>query len=78
MMGGLQLQSTLTCPLCARAETLAMPLDACVVAHVCVGCGERLTPRKGYCCVFCSYGDVPCPPVQMARDCCGGPMDEGG
>ncbi|MBM3553574.1 MAG: hypothetical protein FJX45_17940 [Alphaproteobacteria bacterium] len=78
MMGEAQRQSTLTCPHCARAETLKMPLDACVVAHVCVSCGARLTPRKGDCCVFCSYGDVPCPPVQGSADCCGGPMDEGG
>lgn len=74
-MGDLQLQSTLACPHCARAETLDMPQDACVVVHVCVSCGARLTPKTGNCCVFCSYGDVPCPPVQKDGDCCGRPMD---
>ncbi|HEY7997903.1 MAG TPA: GDCCVxC domain-containing (seleno)protein, partial [Pseudolabrys sp.] len=28
------------------------------------GCGERLKPKPGDCCVFCSYGSVPCPPMQ--------------
>jgi hypothetical protein len=26
-----------------------------------------LKPKSGDCCVFCSYGDVPCPPIQEAR-----------
>ena len=68
----MQLHSTLTCPRCAFAETLTMPTDACVVVHVCAKCGVRLTPNSGDCCVFCSFGDVPCPPVQAeGRGCCG-------
>ncbi|HEX6268144.1 MAG TPA: GDCCVxC domain-containing (seleno)protein [Burkholderiales bacterium] len=31
----------------------------------------RLAPRAGDCCVFCSYGDVPCPPIQERGRCCG-------
>ncbi len=27
-----------------------------------------LRPLKGDCCVFCSYGDVPCPPIQEGRE----------
>ena len=38
---------------------------------LCAGCGALLTPKAGHCCVFCSYGSVPCPPVQDARACCG-------
>jgi hypothetical protein len=26
-----------------------------------------LRPKQGDCCVFCSYGTVPCPPVQEAK-----------
>lgn len=71
----MQLQSTLTCPHCGCAETLTMPVDACVVVYDCPACGARLTPKDGDCCVFCSYGDVPCPPVQEAsggreKRCC--------
>ncbi|MGH2373228.1 MAG: GDCCVxC domain-containing (seleno)protein [Candidatus Methylomirabilaceae bacterium] len=26
-----------------------------------------LRPKSGDCCVFCSFGDVPCPPQQQRR-----------
>ena len=45
-----------------------MPVDACAFFYECTGCGERLRPKPGDCCVFCSYGDVPCPPVQEALE----------
>jgi hypothetical protein len=48
-----------------------MPTDACVFFHSCAGCGVMLRPNAGDCCVFCSYGSVPCPPVQVrGGDCC--------
>jgi hypothetical protein len=51
-----------------------MPTDACQFFHACAGCGVLLRPERGDCCVFCSYGSVPCPPVQLAGlgsgDCC--------
>src|SRR4030088_3310825 len=65
----LQLESTLTCPRCAHQATEMMPTDACQFFYDCKGCGERLKPRPGDCCVFCSYGSVPCPPMQ-AGNCC--------
>ncbi|MGF1644295.1 MAG: GDCCVxC domain-containing (seleno)protein [Thiotrichales bacterium] len=68
------LQATVTCPDCGRATTATMPGDACQWYFECPGCGTLLTPRLGDCCVFCSYGDVPCPPIQLARasdNCCG-------
>ncbi|MGJ0505787.1 MAG: GDCCVxC domain-containing (seleno)protein [Methylocystis sp.] len=64
----MQFAATLTCPHCGHAEALAMPRDACVIAYDCPRCGARLAPKPGDCCVFCSYADVPCPPVQA---CCG-------
>nr|CCA81611.1 conserved hypothetical protein [blood disease bacterium R229] len=36
----------------------------------CPGCHALLRPRPGDCCVFCSYGSVPCPPVQLRRTGC--------
>ena len=59
-----QLQSTLTCPHCGHQATETMPTDACVAFYYCKGCGETLKPLPGSCCVFCSYGPVPCPPIQ--------------
>jgi hypothetical protein len=42
-----------------------MPTDACLYFYDCPGCGVLLQPKRGDCCVFCSYGSVPCPPVQQ-------------
>jgi hypothetical protein len=61
-----QLQSTLTCPHCAHQALETMPADACQFFYKCTGCGELLKPLEGDCCVFCSYGYVPCPPIQEA------------
>jgi hypothetical protein len=61
------LVSTLTCPECGKAETETMPTDACRYFYDCRHCGAVLKPLQGDCCVFCSYGDVPCPPIQEAR-----------
>jgi hypothetical protein len=64
------LQSTLTCPSCELRSSETMPTDACLFFWSCPGCGARLKPKAGDCCVFCSYGSVPCPPVQSARGGC--------
>jgi mercuric transport protein len=61
------LQSTITCPHCAVAKTEIMPTDACQFFYGCTGCGTKLKPKSGDCCVFCSYGSVPCPPIQAVR-----------
>lgn len=62
------LDSTLTCPHCGFAERLTMPTDACLFFHECSGCRTLLRPKPGDCCVFCSYGDVKCPPRQGPHD----------
>ena len=66
----MQLESTLTCPSCGHKAVELMPTDACQFFYVCKGCGTKLKPLPGDCCVFCSYGSVPCPPKQSG-DCCG-------
>ncbi|MHB8267220.1 GDCCVxC domain-containing (seleno)protein [Bradyrhizobium sp.] len=60
----MQLESTLTCPACQHQAVETMPTDACQFFYDCRGCGTRLKPRPGDCCVFCSFGSVPCPPIQ--------------
>lgn len=60
-------QSVLTCPSCGFAKTETMPTDACLIVYACAGCGAELRAREGDCCVFCSFGSVPCPPVQAMR-----------
>lgn len=61
------LESILTCPLCGHVKTETMPTDACQWFYECEGCHALLKPKPGDCCVFCSYGSVKCPPVQMQR-----------
>ena len=60
-------QSRLTCPLCGHQETETMPTDACQFFYDCRGCKTVLRPNKGDCCVYCSFGTVPCPPIQEAQ-----------
>ena len=47
-----------------------MPIGACQWFYDCKGCGAVLRPKVGDCCVFCSYGDAKCPPMQNGADCC--------
>jgi hypothetical protein len=69
-VGGVALETILHCPECGHAAAETMPTDACVFFYDCARCGARLRPRPGDCCVFCSYGSVPCPPVQLAACGC--------
>ncbi len=65
------LESTITCPECGHQETETMPTDSCQFFYECKNCNEMLRPNNGDCCVFCSYGDVKCPPIQKGdNECC--------
>ena len=66
----IELKSRLTCPHCGHAEVEVMPTDACQWFYDCNGCGVLLKPQPGDCCVYCSYGTVPCPPKQSGDSCC--------
>ncbi len=63
----------LTCPKCGQVSVETMPTNACIYFYDCAGCGATLRPKTGDCCVFCSYGSVPCPPMQTAQRCCAVP-----
>ena len=63
-VAAVQLESVITCPVCGHQALEQMPTDACQFFYVCEGCGERLRPAPGDCCVFCSFGDTRCPPKQ--------------
>ena len=78
------LESVITCPHCGTAKSEIMPTDACRYLYDCTGCGTRLWAKAGDCCVFCSYGTAPCPPIQVMRadetaaSCCTGTIDSRG
>jgi len=64
----MKLVSTLRCPECGGVSVETMPTDACQYFYDCRHCAAVLKPHRGDCCVYCSYGDVPCPPIQEARE----------
>ena len=65
------LQSVITCSHCGRRTEETMPTNACLFFYDCPACHAILKPHPGDCCVFCSYGSVPCPPIQIGMQCCG-------
>jgi hypothetical protein len=65
-----ELKSTITCPNCGHKKTEMMPTNACEFFYECENCKTRLRPLEGDCCVYCSYGTVKCPPIQVGSGCC--------
>lgn len=64
-----QLKSTITCPECGFSKEETMPTDSCQFFYECTNCGKLLKPKKGDCCVYCSFGTVKCPPIQETGKC---------
>ncbi|MEM3127341.1 MAG: GDCCVxC domain-containing (seleno)protein [Candidatus Woesearchaeota archaeon] len=54
------MRSTLTCPECNHKQKMEIPKTSCQAFYTCNGCGETIKATKG-CCIFCDYGDKPCP-----------------
>lgn len=69
-MAEVNLNSTITCPDCGHSKAEVMPTDACQWFYECSNCHKVLRPLEGDCCVYCSYGTVPCPPIQQGDSCC--------
>jgi hypothetical protein len=76
-MSAASLESTLTCPQCGHAKAETMPTDACQWFYECANCHAVLKPLPGDCCVFCSYGTLPCQAQRQQGEgvvpgaCCG-------
>ncbi|MFK7905649.1 MAG: GDCCVxC domain-containing (seleno)protein [Chitinophagales bacterium] len=64
------LQSTITCPECGFKKEETMPTNACQYFYECEGCQKVLKPTGNDCCVYCSYGTIACPPIQLDQACC--------
>ena len=64
---------TITCPNCGASAEETMPTNCCVFFYECTACRAMLRPKGGDCCVFCSYGNTRCPPMQesIEGDCIG-------
>ncbi|WMT56523.1 GDCCVxC domain-containing (seleno)protein [Truepera radiovictrix] len=66
----IETESTVTCPHCGHQHTEQMSEESCQFFYKCKNCGTVLRPKEGDCCVFCSYGTVPCPPIQRGDEQC--------
>nr|WP_271544823.1 GDCCVxC domain-containing (seleno)protein [Pelobium sp.] len=64
------IDSIITCPNCSFQKEEQMPTDSCQYFFKCINCEIILKPNAGDCCVFCSYGSIPCPPIQTGKSCC--------
>lgn len=58
------LNAKIKCPTCGHLEEKTMPTKACQYFYECENCKILLKPKPGGCCVYCSYSDQKCPPVQ--------------
>lgn len=57
-------QSEITCPKCNYKKLELLPTEFCLLKYTCGSCKTTLHPKKGDCCVFCSYGTHKCPSMQ--------------
>jgi len=57
-------KAILSCPHCLFSQEVEMPTNYYQIVFHCKKCGKAITPKKGECCVFCSYADKKCPPKQ--------------
>jgi hypothetical protein len=64
------IDSVITCPKCGFQKKETMPTDSCQFFYECSECKAILKPLDGDCCVYCSYGSVKCPPIQLNKNCC--------
>lgn len=67
MQKEIKLQSIINCPECGFQKEVTMPEDSCQFFYECENCKTVLKPKKGDCCVFCSYGTVKCPSIQKSE-----------
>jgi hypothetical protein len=66
----IDLISVITCPECGFQKKESMPEDSCQFFYECENCHVVLKPKHGDCCVFCSFGNVKCPSMQIGKKCC--------
>jgi hypothetical protein len=60
----MKLNSIIKCPECGYEKEEVMPEDSCQFFYECTNCKKVLKPKKGYCCVYCSFGTNRCPSKQ--------------
>ena len=66
----IQTQSIITCPNCGFQKEETMREDSCQFFYECEKCKSVLRPKKGDCCVYCSFGSVKCLSLEKNESCC--------
>ena len=66
-----KIKTIIKCPYCSHKKTEVMPINFCQFLYNCEACKKLIKPIKGDCCIYCSYGSIPCPTVQ--KDICYSP-----
>lgn len=64
----IELVSVVHCPQCGAERAETMPAEYCQIRYTCPQCGTEWRPKQGDCCIFCSYGSMPCPSKQEERN----------
>jgi hypothetical protein len=59
--------SLVTCPVCGDQRVQPIPEFSCLLSYTCPVCSTVLRPAAADCCIFCTYGSVPCPAIQEER-----------
>jgi hypothetical protein len=61
------LKTVVKCPVCKFQKEETMKVGTHVVFYTCEECEATIKPRQNECCVYCSYGTVPCPAAQEEK-----------
>jgi len=67
------IESILTCPNCGNKVKDEMLENTCQFSYQCKSCDTRIKTIKGECCIFCCFGDYPCPQAQISGAACCSP-----
>lgn len=67
MENEVDVNATLTCPVCGQKQKVIMPVGGFQHYYKCTNeeCLADISPLEGKCCVFCSYADKLCPQKQL-------------
>jgi len=66
-MNNLKKTTTISCPVCKFKSEVQMDPEEPLQFYFCEECGARLKPKPGDCCVYKSYGSVPCVATQKGK-----------
>lgn len=56
----MEYKGNLICPKCQTRMPVTLHKNVCMSFYACSKCKEMMKAKEG-CCVFCDYGDRPCP-----------------